>query len=73
VLLEQVQQTLQETWSRYEYEICQKRGHDLRGLLERKWRPCRWCGMWIRTMRKIEEHEEEPPPEEQDQLTNYDS
>ena len=45
-----------------EYEICKKRGHSFRNLLdETKWSRCKWCGVWSRREVVIMEQEETPP------------
>jgi hypothetical protein len=49
-----------------ELAICKRRGHD--GGYDKAWSQCKWCGMWLRTVKVIEEREDEPPQAEQDQL-----
>jgi hypothetical protein len=46
-----------------ELAICKRRGHEPPGR-EDKWRRCRWCGVWLRTVSTIEEREDEPPEDE---------
>ncbi len=47
-------------------EICKTRGHDAPGLglFPNKWTKCKWCGMWVRELRTIEERTDEPPENE---------
>lgn len=42
--------------------VCRRRGHErpFRG----EWSQCRWCGLWLRERRQIEEREDEPPENE---------
>jgi len=47
-----------------ELAICRRRGHDA-GILGEGWSQCRWCGIWLREVRTIEEREDEPPENEQ--------
>lgn len=49
-----------------ELAICKRRGHDA-GLLPygNAWSQCRWCGMWLREVRTIEERTDEPPKDQQ--------
>lgn len=55
-----------------EYQICKRRGHDggLLGLSE-KWSQCKWCGVWLRSVKVIEEREEEPPKADRNPLDKY--
>jgi len=46
--------------NRTELAICKRRGHDSMAL-EKNWRRCKWCGMWLREVRTIEEREDDPP------------
>ena len=46
-----------------ELAICQKRGHDV-ALPESGWVKCKFCGMWVREVRRIEEREDDPPEDE---------
>jgi hypothetical protein len=48
-----------------ELAICKRRGHDPLGDRE-KWKRCKYCGMWTRTVSVREEREDEPPEDEQD-------
>jgi len=52
-----------------ELAICKRRGHEEVGLSGR-WKKCKWCGMWVRDVRTIEERDSEPPKDEQDPLEN---
>jgi hypothetical protein len=47
-------------------ETCRRRGHD--ADLRAEWVQCKWCGMWLREKRTVEEREDEPPLEELDRL-----
>ncbi len=47
-----------------ELAICKRRGHA--GGVHEGWTQCKWCGVWLREVRKIEEREDEPPEEEID-------
>jgi hypothetical protein len=47
-----------------ELEICRRRGHKAEPRAE--WVQCKWCRMWLREKRIIEEREDEPPLEELD-------
>lgn len=49
-----------------ELAICKRRGHDPSGF--DRWRKCKWCGLWQRSVRVLEEREEEPPESEQSPL-----
>jgi hypothetical protein len=46
-----------------ELEICRRRGHGA-GILTPEWNRCKWCGMWVREVRMIEERIEDPPRNE---------
>lgn len=48
-------------------EICKQRGHDDRHLSSSWWK-CKWCGMWLREVRTIEERRTPPPVDEQSPL-----
>jgi hypothetical protein len=48
---------------RKELAICRQRGHS---SVRDGWTQCKWCGIWLREVRKIEERENEPPEEELD-------
>jgi hypothetical protein len=50
-----------------ELEICRVCGHN-RSALGSYWEQCKWCGMWLREVRTIEEREDAPPQNEQDPL-----
>jgi hypothetical protein len=53
-----------------ELAICRRRGHEtfyrLVGdrLVGEGWKQCKWCGMWVREVHKIEEREDDPPEEQ---------
>ncbi len=47
-----------------ELAICKRRGHEA-SLFSYGWSPCKWCGLWLREVRAIEEREDEPPEDEQ--------
>ena len=51
-----------------ELKICQQRGHNTEISLGAQWVPCRWCGMWLREVRTIEERPDEPPADQQNPL-----
>jgi hypothetical protein len=53
--------------NRKELAICKRRGHEPARLSD-KWRRCKWCGIWQRTLRTIEEREDDPPENEQDPI-----
>ncbi len=54
---------------RDELAICKRRGHDALGLgIREGWSQCKWCGIWLREVRTIEEREDDPPADEQDPL-----
>ena len=54
---------------RAELAICKRRGHDAQGVgMAAGWAQCKWCGIWLREVRTIEEREDEPPKEEQNVL-----
>lgn len=44
--------------------ICKQRGHHTRYLGD-EWSQCKWCGMWLREVRKIEERRDAPPADQQ--------
>jgi hypothetical protein len=50
--------------NRKELAICKRRGHA--GIVYEGWSQCKWCGTWLREVRKIEEREDEPPEKEID-------
>jgi hypothetical protein len=50
-----------------ELAICRRRGHDAPAF-GGSWTKCKWCGTWLREIRKIEEREDDPPEHEQDAL-----
>jgi hypothetical protein len=52
-----------------ELATCVRRGHDANTALGAGWVKCRWCGMWLREVKAIEEREDTPPREEQDLLS----
>jgi YVTN family beta-propeller protein len=45
-----------------ELAICKKRGHKA-SLLGDGWAQCKWCGMWLREVTKIEQRDDAPPKE----------
>ncbi len=47
-----------------EATICKWRGHDAGIGIRLGWAQCKWCGMWLREVRTIEEREDAPPEEE---------
>jgi hypothetical protein len=47
-----------------ELAICRNRGHD--GYSTKDWQRCKWCGLWFREVRKLEEREDDPPDGERD-------
>lgn len=51
-----------------ELAICRRRGHHLVGIAADAWRQCKWCRIWVREVRKLEEREDDPPKEERDPL-----
>jgi len=51
-----------------ELTVCRRRGHDASTGLFPGWTQCKWCGMWIREVRTLEEREETPPESEQNPL-----
>jgi len=51
-----------------ELEVCKRRGHEVGPMWGQRWKQCKWCGMWLREIRTIEEREDEPPKDEQDPL-----
>jgi hypothetical protein len=50
-----------------ELAICRRRGHGV-SLMTESWIKCKWCGMWLREVRKVEEREDEPPQDQQNPL-----
>jgi hypothetical protein len=55
-----------------ELEVCKRRGHELKHTWGQRWKQCKWCGMWLREVRTIEEREDEPPKDDQDPLGRFD-
>jgi len=51
-----------------ELEICRRRAIRFSSLAEDKWSRCRWCGIWLRHVKKLEEREDDPPESERDRL-----
>jgi hypothetical protein len=51
-----------------ERAICKRRGHDAGMSLHLGWTQCKWCGVWLREVRTIEEREDAPPEDEQSPL-----
>jgi hypothetical protein len=50
--------------NRKELAICKRRGHDDRMTLHQGWVQCKWCNIWLREVRTLEEREDEPPMDE---------
>lgn len=48
-----------------ELAICRRRGHDFALTPAGQWTQCKWCGIWTREVRTIEEREDNPPKDEQ--------
>jgi hypothetical protein len=51
-----------------EVAICKRRGHEASSLgilYHGLWSQCKWCGLWLREVRQIEQREDAPPVEEQ--------
>jgi hypothetical protein len=49
-----------------ELAVCRRRGHAAeRFEMKKGWIRCKWCGMWLREVAKIEEREDTPPESEQ--------
>jgi len=46
-----------------EQAICKRRGHGVRAIGD-GWAQCKWCGVWTREVRTIEEREDAPPADE---------
>ena len=53
--------------NRKQAKICKERGHGV--ILSDKWSRCKWCGLWVREVCKLEERESDPPENERDLLT----
>ncbi len=52
-----------------ERAICERRGHEVDGLnVNESWKECKWCGVWLRKVCRLEEREDEPPEGEKDPL-----
>jgi hypothetical protein len=51
-----------------ELEVCKQRGHDAGSFLDQGWCQCKWCGLWLREIRTIEEREDAPPDHERSPL-----
>jgi hypothetical protein len=47
-----------------ELAICQRRGHAPDLGVRLGWVRCKWCGLWLREIRTLEEREDEPPENE---------
>jgi hypothetical protein len=47
-----------------ELAICKRRGHDAGSFRDHGWLQCKWCGLWLREVRTIEEREDAPPENE---------
>ena len=47
-----------------ELAVCKRRGHDVFWGLHEGWVQCKWCGVWLREIRTMEEREDEPPEDE---------
>ena len=57
--------------NRDELAICKRRGHDGLVGFGDGWTRCKWCGLWLRAVRTIEEREDEPPKDEQNPFAKY--
>jgi hypothetical protein len=47
-----------------ELAICKRRGHVPEFGVQVGWTQCKWCGMWLREVRKTEEREDDPPEDD---------
>jgi len=47
------------------YAICKERGHSSDLVTAEYWNRCKWCGVWLREVRTIEEREDDPPEDGQ--------
>jgi len=54
-----------------ELAICKRRGHEPPGFDE-LWHRCKWCGIWVRVVRTLEEREDDPPDDEKSPLDALD-
>ena len=54
--------------NRKELAICKRRGHDPGVWLHQGWVQCKWCEVWLREVRTIEEREDTPPVADQNSL-----
>lgn len=55
-----------------ELEICRQRGHDI-PFLGASWSKCKWCHMWVREVRTVEERADPPDAKEQNPLQQLQS
>ena len=55
------------TVNKKQLAICKQRGHDAY-LSGGQWSQCKYCHLWLREVRTIEESETEPPEEDQSEL-----
>ena len=53
-----------------ELAICRRRGHHLTFLGDR-WIQCKWCGMWLRQRKVLDEQEDAPPQSEINLLAKF--
>jgi hypothetical protein len=55
-----------------ELAICKRRGHDPGPVnLHQGWVNCKWCGIWLREVRTMEEREDTPPESEQNDTPRF--
>jgi hypothetical protein len=47
-----------------ELATCKRRGHKV--AMDEAWSPCKWCSLWLREKRTIEERENAPPRKERE-------
>ena len=55
-----------------ELAICKRRGHGVPAL-GAGWAQCKWCGLWLREVRSMEEREDAPPVDEQNPLAKLEA
>ena len=51
-----------------ELAVCKQRGHHSDIGLRSGWVQCKWCGMWLREIRTMQEREDDPPMSERNSL-----
>ena len=51
-----------------ELTVCKRRGHDAEIGLRSGWVQCKWCGMWLREVKTVQEREDDPPVSERNTL-----